>query len=802
MADKDLLAKKSDLLTKQDTLIAGANITIAADGKTISAPNATSVVVTPIYQAGTLVAAIVVNGNTTNIYAPAQHGDLSNQNLAVTFSASETYDVGEYVIYQENLYKCVTAITVAAAWDSTKWTRVLVTDELGQGGDNANQNIADTYDITATYAVGDFVIYGGMLYKCTTAVTTAGAFNINNWTQTVVTDELGSGGGDNANQNIADAYDPTQTYEVDDYVIYNSLLYKCTTAVTTPGAFDSDYWTQCTVTEEMGTGSLELPDNWTLDENKLKVQGLCPQNIYGWGVKNTTYYTDTQMEWNIGGRSFQRNNAYPALIAYIVHNGWNGTICVSTNVEATYFSWNSQGWGPYEYKGYNWYISGMEYSMTYNTHSDNITYLGSYDSSQKEKMVQDIVDASLLNEPVDIFGIMKEPTSGYLFAGGGEESDLSDATFTVETDGTVNGTDFVADGKSWKETKMDYQELTQAEYDELTPAEKEDITFFITDTQGGGGGDAANQNLAADYDEEETYDLDDYVIHNSILYKCTTAITTAEEWDSTHWERVLVTDEMGGGGGNANDEELTYAEYLELTEAEKTNGTNYFITDINYIADNEFQPVVYSTEEREIGVWYDGKPLYQKTYTFSSAQSFPNGSWVNAVPWDNIMLPKTVLGGYTSGTDSYNCWSVGVDNGYIQLFNSRGYANNITGFTLQYTKTTDTAGSGTWTPQGVPAKHYSTEEKVIGTWIDGSTIYEKTYTGLNLSISSSAWGSSSILKTGIDRVINIFGFSVTKTLWNNLAAAIDQGDYIMILNPRSNTSITIETLVLQYTKSS
>ena len=166
------------------------------------------------------------------------------------------------------------------------------------------------------------------------------------------------------------------------------------------------------------------------------------------------------------------------------------------------------------------------------------------------------------------------------------------------------------------------------------------------------------------------------------------------------------------------------------------------------------------------------------------------------------MLPKTVLGGYTSGTDSYNCWSVGVDNGYIQLFNSRGYANNITGFTLQYTKTTDTAGSGTWTPQGVPAKHYSTEEKVIGTWIDGSTIYEKTYTGLNLSISSSAWGSSSILKTGIDRVINIFGFSVTKTLWNNLAAAIDQGDYIMILNPRSNTSITIETLVLQYTKSS
>lgn len=205
MGDKQNLAKESQLALKQDKLIAGANITIALDGKTISAANPTSVTVTPVYQAGTLVAAIIVNGNTTNIYAPAQHGDNANQNLAVPFSAAQTYEEGDFVIYQENLYKCTTAIDTPAAWDSTKWMRVLITDEMGQGGDNANQNIANTYDITSTYDVGDYVIYDGLLYKCITAVETPGSFDINYWTQTVIVDEMGSGSGDTSSVELTQA---------------------------------------------------------------------------------------------------------------------------------------------------------------------------------------------------------------------------------------------------------------------------------------------------------------------------------------------------------------------------------------------------------------------------------------------------------------------------------------------------------------------------------------------------------------------------------------------------------------------
>ena len=56
-----------------------------------------------------------------------------DKNIADQFSTSATYDVDDYVIYEGTLYKCTTAVTTAGAWDSTKWTAVLVTDEMGSG---------------------------------------------------------------------------------------------------------------------------------------------------------------------------------------------------------------------------------------------------------------------------------------------------------------------------------------------------------------------------------------------------------------------------------------------------------------------------------------------------------------------------------------------------------------------------------------------------------------------------------------------------------------------------------------------
>lgn len=63
--------------------------------------------------------------------------------------------------------------------------------------------IADTYSSSSTYAVGDYVWYDGILYKCTTAITTAESWTAGHWTTAVIADELVSQSEDIADLKIA-----------------------------------------------------------------------------------------------------------------------------------------------------------------------------------------------------------------------------------------------------------------------------------------------------------------------------------------------------------------------------------------------------------------------------------------------------------------------------------------------------------------------------------------------------------------------------------------------------------------------
>jgi len=161
------------------------------------------------------------------------------------------------------------------------------------------------------------------------------------------------------------------------------------------------------------------------------------------------------------------------------------------------------------------------------------------------------------------------------------------------------------------------------------------------------------------------------------------------------------------------------------------------------------QPVIYSDTEREIGVWRDGKPLYQKTiYIDDIGTGSPTEVSLAGLDIDTAIDIQAQVT-YTSNTGKWHLLPYiepGSPNSSIGLrielnttpqrlylipgsdyaSDSQWYMNHFLA-TIQYTKTTDTAGSGTWTPQGVPAVHYSTDEQVIGTWIDGKTLYQKTY---------------------------------------------------------------------------
>ena len=239
--------------------------------------------------------------------------------------------------------------------------------------------------------------------------------------------------------------------------------------------------------------------------------------------------------------------------------------------------------------------------------------------------------------------------------------------------------------------------------------------------------DFANQNLADEYDSTSTYAVDDFVMYESALYKCVTAVSSAEAFDPTKWTQVVVTDEMGsGGGGNANERVLSYAEYQALSEAQKMNNTTYYIYDINGDG-SQFQPIIFSKTEREIGVWIDGKPLYEKTYELSTAFV------INAHTWGTTSIDVSFVDKFigeadivTSGGQGYVCFTDVDNSNYLQLYNPRQDAGiGVKFIIIRYTKKADTAGSGTWTPQGVPAVHYSTDEQIIGTYF-GDPLYQKT----------------------------------------------------------------------------
>ena len=54
------------------------------------------------------------------------------------FSTGSTYTVGDFVIYTGKLYRCTTAVTVAGAWSASKWVQTTVKGEIKALNTNLN----------------------------------------------------------------------------------------------------------------------------------------------------------------------------------------------------------------------------------------------------------------------------------------------------------------------------------------------------------------------------------------------------------------------------------------------------------------------------------------------------------------------------------------------------------------------------------------------------------------------------------------------------------------------------------------
>lgn len=273
---------------------------------------------------------------------------------------------------------------------------------------------------------------------------------------------------------------------------------------------------------------------------------------------------------------------------------------------------------------------------------------------------------------------------------------------------------------------------------------------------------------------------------------------------------------------------MTKAEFDLLSADEKTGFIN--ITDITGGNDDRFQPVIYSTEEREIGVWVDGKPLYQKTLVIAGTSLTAGQSNVITHGISDIDYVQLVNGTYTFGdgddklplpfADNYKPVTDSVvvieaiSSSSIRIgvgLNYQGAVSpNTVWVTVQYTKTTDQAGSGQWTPQGVPAHHYSTDEQVVGTWIDGSTLYERT-----IEYSHTTQGAQTVsLPTGVvwSNIKNIVAIVKNETdvqsmyifdATNRFSVRANSTDGIIVTMGSSYPAVPATvTITIRYTKSS
>ena len=280
--------------------------------------------------------------------------------------------------------------------------------------------------------------------------------------------------------------------------------------------------------------------------------------------------------------------------------------------------------------------------------------------------------------------------------------------------------------------------------------------------QGGG-----NQNIATNYDDTQTYVVGDYVIYDGLLYKCDTAVTTAETFDPTKWTHVVVTDEMGSGGGSGGhtiyDKDgtaLAQESGLQFTGAvsvsdDSVNGRT--VIDVEG-GGNYYLNTIYSTEEKKVGYWTDGKPLYQKTWDLGSDLLIDSNTWTStSIRVSDFNIENIIhASGLNSGGTFFGFVATNRDQSYVQILQTRNAQITIRYFTLRYTKTTDTPelnpqiGNVIYLPT-----IYSEEERQVGVWTDGKPLYQKTTDLGSVSANSSVDITVGIGTGVVETVVNI-----------------------------------------------
>lgn len=371
-------------------------------------------------------------------------------------------------------------------------------------------------------------------------------------------------------------------------------------------------------------------------------------------------------------------------------------------------------------------------------------------------------------------------------------------------------------------------ELTQAEYDALPDSKlSDDVMYLITDKES--ASEAELTHIHGVFIDPSNVIVPQTAFRTSLSYTATedcvvcvylvgagqssTRINIDGKYVQNYWQSSMTTTAsapifikkgqtltVSGVVGEYDSSYIVYGVQL---------GSN-----VTFLS--EYASACYSTTEREVGCWVDGKPLYQKTFT-QQLSGVTGSIDISALNAETAFI---VDGFYDLGVTNIglNEWLSNGNYAYTHVNNELSppyidcyctWANSTITVTIQYTKTTDTAGSGTWTPTGTPTVHYSTDEQVIGTWIDGKSLYEKTVVYIPSGTISSNTTIANIPNAKVMRVTEATAYNPsdnrgyvlpdvranggTKITYNN-------GDVVLeIINDSWSSSWTFY-VTIQYTK--
>lgn len=101
--------------------------------------------------------------------------------------------------------------------------------------------------------------------------------------------------------------------------------------------------------------------------------------------------------------------------------------------------------------------------------------------------------------------------------------------------------------------------------------------------------------------------------------------------------------------------------------------------------------------------------------------------------------------------------------------------------------------------------HYSTTEQVIGAWIDGKTLYQKTFTIQNIQFNESGYYDMDLSTENTSLILAIYDASYytwmynSAELRNSFERIAVETDHVLLVGPASR-NINIAYVTLRYTK--